>query len=92
MNPFDVLNLPETATVDEIKTRWRELASQHHPDRGGDPVKFRECRLAYQEALRISTQPKMCDGCGGTGKVTVARGFNQIKLACNICNGSGDQL
>ena len=32
-DPFAVLGLPRTATPDEIKTRYRELALKYHPDR-----------------------------------------------------------
>lgn len=35
----------------EIKRRYRELAREHHPDRGGDAIRFIEIRQAY-EALR----------------------------------------
>ena len=38
-NPFTVLELPLDATADAIKTAWRRLARQHHPDvTSGDPV------------------------------------------------------
>ncbi len=36
-----VLGLGERATVQEIKTRYRELAKQHHPD-GGNGAKSEE--------------------------------------------------
>lgn len=31
-NAYDILGLPRTATVDEIKKRYRELARKYHPD------------------------------------------------------------
>ncbi|MGD0249036.1 MAG: J domain-containing protein, partial [Candidatus Limnocylindrales bacterium] len=31
-NPFTVLGLPLDATTETIKTAWRGLARQHHPD------------------------------------------------------------
>lgn len=37
-------------TKDEVKKNFRELAKQHHPDKGGDAVKFEELNQAYQEA------------------------------------------
>jgi molecular chaperone DnaJ len=48
MNPFTVLGLPETATFDEIRKRYKELAIQHHPDKGGDAEKFKEIAGAYE--------------------------------------------
>jgi curved DNA-binding protein CbpA len=38
-DPYRVLDVPEDATDAAIKRRWRELASEHHPDRAaGDPT------------------------------------------------------
>jgi DnaJ-class molecular chaperone len=38
----------ENATQDEIKKAYRKLASQHHPDKGGDTAKFQEIEGAYR--------------------------------------------
>ena len=48
MSYYDVLGVPRTATADEIKRAYRKLASQHHPDRGGDTAKFQEIEAAYR--------------------------------------------
>ena len=41
-----------SATDEELKTAWRKLAAEHHPDRATDGgAKFREIKEAY-EALR----------------------------------------
>lgn len=47
-----VLGLPATATKDEIKKRYRKLAMEHHPDKGGDSTKFNQINEAYQEAIK----------------------------------------
>ena len=47
MNYYEVLGVPKTASQDEIKKAYRKLASQHHPDRGGDTAKFQEIQSAY---------------------------------------------
>ncbi len=48
---LDALNLTVTATKDQIKSRYKELVKQHHPDaNGGDPrsaEKLREVIQAY---------------------------------------------
>ena len=46
-NPYQTLGIARDATVDEIKRAYRKLASQHHPDRGGDTQKFQEIQVAY---------------------------------------------
>lgn len=89
MSPFEILGLTDTASPTEVQTRWRELASEHHPDRGGDPEKFHVCREAYEAALKESEEPKPCAECGGVGKIRVSRGFNQVTTTCPTCRGSG---
>ena len=41
------LGVPRTATAAEIKQAFRKLASQHHPDKGGDTAKFQAIQAAY---------------------------------------------
>jgi len=48
MNYYDVLGVEKTATADEIKRAYRRLASQHHPDKGGDTEKFQQIEEAYR--------------------------------------------
>ena len=47
MNPYEVLGLNSDATQEEIKKRYRQLAQDLHPDRGGDGDKFAQVNLAY---------------------------------------------
>jgi len=46
-NYYTSLGVARTATAAEIKQAFRKLASQHHPDKGGDTVKFQEIQAAY---------------------------------------------
>jgi len=44
---YAALGVPRTATADDIKRAFRRLASQHHPDKGGDTQKFQAIQEAY---------------------------------------------
>jgi len=46
-NPYQTLGVDHNATADEIKRAYRKLASQHHPDKGGDKARFQEVQAAY---------------------------------------------
>ena len=43
-----LFELNEGASQEAIRRRWRELALQHHPDRGGDAETFIRIRWAWQ--------------------------------------------
>lgn len=44
---YATLGVPKTASPDEIKRAFRKLASQHHPDKGGDTAQFQAIQAAY---------------------------------------------
>lgn len=46
-DPYEILGVTKNATADEIKSAYRRLAKQHHPDLGGDPEKFKEINEAH---------------------------------------------
>lgn len=59
-DPFQTLGIPSTSTEDEIKTAYRKLAKQYHPDlHPGDKQaeeKMKEINEAYAEAIRVKKQ------------------------------------
>ena len=61
-NPFEVLGLKGLATPDEIRSAYRALARQCHPDMIQDPAEKEAAQtrmvalnLAYEEALRLAS-------------------------------------
>jgi DnaJ-class molecular chaperone len=83
-----LLGLEVTASITEIKARFKELSLVHHPDVGGDAERFRVLHEAYLAALEeASEQP--CEECQGSGKLTVQTGWRVTRVTCPSCGGSG---
>jgi hypothetical protein len=49
-DPYEVLGIRfrKSITPETITKAFRQKSKLHHPDRGGDPVKFQEVKLAYE--------------------------------------------
>jgi len=47
MNHYETLGVSENVSADELKSAFRKLAKQHHPDMGGDQAKFQQINEAY---------------------------------------------
>ena len=62
MRAHEILEVPPTATIDQAKRAYRQLARRYHPDRGGDVQQFIRVRRAY-EALLERAQSAPVDEC-----------------------------
>jgi hypothetical protein len=51
---YSVLGVSPDSTPDQIKLAWREMARQHHPDRGGDEEHFKAVKESYEVLLDAS--------------------------------------
>lgn len=72
---YDVLGVTKSASADEIKKAFRKLAIEHHPDRGGDEIKFKEVNEAY-EVLKDDKKRQRYDQFGHAGVGGAADGGN----------------
>lgn len=48
----EVLEVLPTASFDVIQAAYKRLLLRHHPDQGGDVVKFQELKQAYDQARK----------------------------------------
>jgi DnaJ family protein A protein 2 len=63
---YELLGVEKTAPEGDIKKAFRKLALTHHPDRGGDPEKFKELSKAY-EVLSTPAKRELYDKYGEEG-------------------------
>jgi len=62
-NLYSVLGINRNADISEIRSAYKQLAKEHHPDKGGDPEKFKELSEAH-EVLSDESRRKMYDMTG----------------------------
>jgi DnaJ-class molecular chaperone len=60
---YEILQVDNNASQEDIKKKFRKLAVQHHPDKGGNPDKFTEITNAY-EILSNENKRKQYDMIG----------------------------
>ena len=48
MDHYNTLGVAKNATPEDIKKAYRKLASQHHPDKGGNTATFQKIQTAYE--------------------------------------------
>lgn len=86
-----------------IKDRYRVLAKQHHPDKGGCMDDFVQLDRSKEILLRWLARPKTepadksissdkCPMCKGSGKRTLRRGFRTMTMVCGTCRGMGERV
>jgi molecular chaperone DnaJ len=73
---YNILGVDRNASQDDIKKAYRKKALEHHPDRGGNEVKFKEAAEAY-ETLSDDSKRREYDTFGKTGRnAGSSQGFN----------------
>ena len=77
---YDILGVSRTARQEEIKAAFRRLALEHHPDKGGDPAKFKKYNEAYQTLGNAETRAQY-DRYGST--------YEQMKSQGGFGGGGG---
>lgn len=87
-----------------VNARYREMAKDLHPDRGGNPAMFVELDRAKCILIEWIKRPKVgqsadasipidkCLQCGGAGRRKVQRGFRSMTIVCGSCRGTGERV
>jgi len=72
---YDILGVDKSHSCAEIKKAYFKLARTHHPDKGGDPERFKEISQA-SEILTDEAKRRMYDETGSmNGQPAVGHGF-----------------
>ncbi|KAK1400747.1 Chaperone protein dnaJ 3 [Heracleum sosnowskyi] len=90
---YEVLGVPKSASQDELKKAYRKAAIKNHPDKGGDPEKFKELAQAYEvlsdpekrEVYDEYGEDALKEGMGGGG----GPGHNPFDIFESFFGGGG---
>ena len=66
MSLYERLSLDKKCSPEDIKKSYHKLSKVHHPDKGGDPEKFKEIQHAY-EILSDDEKRQLYDTTGSEG-------------------------
>lgn len=89
-NYYEILGVEKGASKDAIKKAFRKLAHKHHPDKGGDEVKFKEMNEAYQ-TLSDDKKRSQYDTFGSSGAGGGFGGGNGMNWDFTNSSGGGGQ-
>ncbi|KEI06656.1 J domain-containing protein [Clostridium botulinum] len=89
-NPYEVLEINENATEEEIKQAYRKLARKYHPDQYGDnPLrdlaedKMRELNEAYDYLTKNHVNHNSNNQNSDFGNFTKSMSFDEIRIYIN---------
>ena len=63
----EVLGVPVGAGALEVRIAWRRIASETHPDRGGDAEAFRRAKVAFEQLGTKCRGPTLVARLGPSG-------------------------
>ena len=62
-NPWDILGIEQSASLEDVKAAYKRLALKYHPDKGGSESDFTRIQTAYEvlkerKHIPILSKPK----------------------------------
>ena len=90
MDYYDILGVSKSASEKDLKNAFKSKAMQYHPDKGGDPEKFKQINEAYQN-LSDPQKRQMYDQFGTTDPQQAGpQGFQNFHFNSNGFQGGID--
>ena len=81
-NLYNILNIDENSTQEEIKKAYKKLIIINHPDKGGDAIQFNKIHEAYQ-ILSLPLTKQIYDRFGCKSLKMIRDIINDNKLDCD---------
>jgi curved DNA-binding protein CbpA len=88
-NFYEVLGLPQAATTDEIKRKYRELARKFHPDLVEDKALGQRIFTQVNQAYRTLSDPERRAQYDATLHAPTSRAMANGRPQANIITGTG---
>lgn len=87
INPYEVIGVKKTATIDEIKKAYRQQARKYHPDQYGDnPLKdlaedkMKELNEAYNYLMKNHTSKDSSNSYSSSNNSSSGYDYNRIRM------------
>lgn len=83
---YAILGVPKSADAATIRSAYRRLAKQHHPDHHGDPDKFRAINEAH-DVLGDADKRALYDRHGTTKPACIRSKAHAYEVGALLCSG-----
>ena len=101
-NPWDILGIEQSASLEDVKLAYKRLAMRYHPDKGGSDIDFARIQSAYEtlkdrKHIPILSKPntKLVNikltieqqVNGMEGMIDTKYGILEVKIPAGACDG-----
>lgn len=95
-DPYKVLDVPRTASSEEIRKAYKRKALKTHPDKGGTAAAFQEVKEAFETLADPMRRVKLDNELAGAapGSAVMSEDYAATRMAredvggvCSLCGG-----